>query len=330
MKRNWLKIRHRLEWLGIGLLTSLVPLLPRRAVLVLADFFSGVAFRYDTRGRAVTLANLEAAFGGRYTPEQRWEIARASYRNFARTMLDLFWAKALTRENYRRYIKIENAAVLRELEARGESAVLVCIHHGNFEWASLATGFEGASAMIVTDRFKNPRVSRFFKSCREASGHRIIAQKSSMLRLLKQVRRGGLAGMLTDLNLRPNEAATVIDAFGMKMCVTFLHSVLVQRGPARLVPVEGVSLPDGTCRVVFHPPLEIAPDASVQQIAQRCWDFFEPTIRANPHDWLWAYRHWRYQPDNAARPYPYYATRCAEFDRLLASVTAPKVWSQAA
>lgn len=330
MRRRWLKIRYRLEWMGIGFLANLIPLLPRRVVVGAANVLSAVTFRFDTRGRTVTLANIEAAFGDQYTPAQRWEIARGSYRNFARTMLDLFWAKALTPENYRRYIKIQNAAVLHELQARGESAVMVCIHHGNFEWASLAVGFEGIPVTIVTERFKNPSVAHFFQQRRETSGHRIIAQESSMIRLLKHVRRGGVAGMLADLNLRPSEAATVIDAFGMKMCVTFLHSVLAQRGPARLIPVEGISLPDGTCRVVFHPPLEISPEADVQQIAQRCWDFFEPTIRANPHDWLWAYRHWRYKPGNAVRNYPHYATRCTEFDRLLERVTTPKVLSKAA
>ena len=143
-----------------------------------------------------------------------------------------------------------------------------------------------------------------------------------MIRLLKVVRRGGVAGLLVDLSLRPNEAATVIDAFGMKMCVTFMQSVLAQRGPAKLVPVEGISLPDGTCRVVFHPPLEIASGATHQEIAQQCWNFFEPTIRANPRGWLWAYRHWRYKPTNAVRPYPTYSSVNAEFDQLMGSVEA--------
>ena len=308
----------------MGLLAHLLPLLPRRVVVWMANGLSGLVFRFDARGRAVTLANLEAAFGEQYTAAQRLKIARGSYRNFARTMFDLFWAKALTQKNYRRYIKVENAHILHELQQRGDSAVMVCIHHGNFEWASLAVGFEGTPVTIVTERLKNPSVSNFFKRCRETSGHRIIAQESSMIRLLKHVRRGGVAGMLADLNLRPHEAATVIDTFGMKMCVTFLHSVLAQRGPAKLVPTEGISLPDGTCRVVFHPPLEIAPDATVQQIAQQCWDFFEPTIRAKPQDWLWAYRHWRYKPSNTSQRYPYYATPCKEFDRLLDSLQTAK------
>lgn len=330
MKRRWRKVRYRFEWLGLMLLSTLLPRLPRRAVVPLANLLGSVAFRFDRRGRAVALANISAAFGDSYSPAQRWEIAHASYCNFGRTMLDLFWARSLTPQNFRRYIKVNNAAVLHELKARGEAAVVVCIHHGNFEWASLAAGFEGMQAMIVTENFKNSRVTDFFKQCREVSGHKIISQETSMIRLLKHVRRGGVAGMLTDLNLRPSEAATVIDTFGMKMCVTYLQSVLVQRGRAKLVPAEGLSMPDGTCQVTFHEPLEIPADASLQQIAQRCWDYFEPAIRNNPKHWLWAYRHWRYMPSSSKGRYPFYAAVNPEFDGLVVRTEVKPALSQAA
>jgi lauroyl/myristoyl acyltransferase len=109
----------------------------------------------------------------------------------------------------------------------------------------------------------------------------------------------------------------VINAFGMKMCVSLLHAVLVQRGPARLVPVEGRSEPDGSCRVIIHEPLVLPADASLQQITQACWDFFEPAIRAQPEDWMWNYPHWRYKPADAERAYPFYSCANGEFDRLI-------------
>ena len=37
-------------------------------------------------------------------------------------------------------------------------------------------------------------------------------------------------------------------------------------------------------------------DASFQEMAQACWDQFEPFVRANPAPWLWMYKHWRYRP----------------------------------
>src|SRR6478736_7215284 len=236
MRRYWRKIRYQFEWLGLVVFTTVIPLLPRRAVVALSRMLGKVVFFFDRNGRAVALANIGAAFGDEYTPNDRIRIAQASYCNLSRTMCDLLWSPALTQQNFHRYLKVENVEVLQRLQARGEGAVAVCIHQGNFEWASLATGFHGIKVTIVTERFKNPWVGGFFRRCREVSGHSIIPQKSSMIRLLKHVRRGGVAGLLTDLNRHPTEAATVIDALGMKMCVTLLQAVLVQWGGARLVP----------------------------------------------------------------------------------------------
>jgi KDO2-lipid IV(A) lauroyltransferase len=323
MRRRWKRFRHRLEWLGLRLATALLPRLPRRWVARAAKGAGVLVFYLDRRGREMAEENLRAALGDQYDYAQRRCIARKSYSVFARTMCDLLGARQLNQENYRRYLKVENIEELAKLRARGENFVFLSAHQGNFEWAGLACGFEGYPTMVVAESLKNKTLGRFFQENRQVAGHQIIPQEGSMVRLLKRVKRGGVTGMLVDLNLRPHEAATVIEGFGMKMCVTFLHAVLALRGPARLVPVEGRSLPDGTCQVRFHAPLQIPADATYAQVAQLCWDFYEARIRAQPEEWLWAYRHWRYKPENATRPYPAYAQSDPAFEELLRKVAAP-------
>lgn len=298
------------------LLSCGVPLLPRRVVVSLANCVGAMLYYCDRRRRKLALANLGAAFGKRYTLAQRAAIARAAYRDVSRTMLDLLWSPALTKENYRRYIQVENIEVLHQLRQRGESAALMCIHHGNFEWASLAAGFEGFPTTIVAEQLKNPWLGNIFRACRQVSGHRIIAQRFSMIRLLKHVRRGGFSGVLVDLNCRPHEGATVIRTFGMAMCSTYLHAVLAQRGGARLVPLEGRSQPDGTCRVIVHEPLDVPPRMNDRELSQMCWDFFARIIQDRPEQWMWAYRHWRYLPAGDVQDYPFYAQSIPEFDQL--------------
>ena len=88
--------------------------------------------------------------------------------------------------------------------------------------------------MVALD-FKNPALDAVFARARERSGNRIVGQRQSVLRLLRAVRRGGGAGLLVDLALRLDQPGEVIDAFGMKMHVTFLHALLHARTgvPAR-------------------------------------------------------------------------------------------------
>jgi lauroyl/myristoyl acyltransferase len=315
----WKSFRYWLEEMSIRLLTSVIPLIPRRALVALANGLGALAFRLDTRGRTVSLANLECAFGERFTLEERRDLARRSYQNFVRTMSDLFWAGGLDEGTWREWIEPAGFDEIRAQMAREKrGAIFLCVHQGNWEWASLACGFLGFSNMVVAGNFKNPRLTELFRAHRQGSGQMLIAQENSLLRMLRAVKRGGATGMLIDLNLRPDQAATIIDTHGgLKMCVPLLHAVLADRAKALLVPVETQPLADGRCRVIAHAPVEVPEGASVPEIAQRCWNAFEPIVNARPEEYLWSYKHFRYRPRNTTRSYPDYSNESGKFEKAL-------------
>jgi Kdo2-lipid IVA lauroyltransferase/acyltransferase len=313
----WKKIRHRLEAAVLRFFAWLVPRLSRDGCVRLANGLGEFAYRLDHRGRHVALENLRCAFGDRLTPEGRKAVARESYRNFARTIVDLFWAPALARPENRHWLRVENWEKVADNFGPGKrGAMFVTLHFGNWEWANLAGGFLGQSYPVVAEKFKNPMLESIFTGLRQASGATIIPQESSMIRMLKTVKRGGITAMLADLCVPPSQAATVIRAFGMELSVSVLHAVLAQRGGARVYPVLARPDPDGGSTVIVSPELEITPEASWHEIAQRCWDFYEPLVRAHPGMWLWPYKHFRYKPRDTDTEYPFYANKSGAFEKL--------------
>lgn len=318
---RWKRFRYRIEEAGCLFLKWFIPRLSRLSCMKLGILFGDLAYFIDGRGRAVAFSNLECAFGDQYTERQRRWIARLSYRNFVRTMFDLFWAPPLVGGGYKKYMQHSGFRELRErMDREKRGAVFMCIHEGNWEWASLTGGVMGFYNFTVTEEFKNPRLNAIFSGLRELSGQTMIPQENSILRMLKIIKRGGSTGILIDLNLRPSQAATVIEGFGMKMCVPVMHAILAQRVNAILCPAETEPHNDGTCRVTVYPNVDFPPDASLQQIAQQCWDHFEPFLRRRPDLWLWPYKHFRYKPKDATRPYPEYARESSKFEKLMRSL----------
>ena len=254
MKQLWKQLRYRLEYFGCRLLAGLIPRLPRRACLGLARVLGALYYRLDAKSRGVALENLRLALP-ELSPERREQIARGSFGNFARALLDLFWARRLTPANYREHITVEGFDAARALRDQHGGIILITPHLGSYEWLSLAVAFEGLPVWIVAIDFKNPALEAVFSSAREHSGHRLIGRQNSMLRLLRAVKRNGGVGMLTDLGLHMNQPGVVIDCFRMKTHVTFLHALLHERTGVPIIPFTNVPTADGKCHVTAHPPL---------------------------------------------------------------------------
>ena len=87
----WKRCRHRLEAAALDFLAAVLPLLSRRMLLRLANGLGWTAFHLLRRERQIALTNLGIAFGPEKSPEEKQQIALASFRNFARSFLGLFW-----------------------------------------------------------------------------------------------------------------------------------------------------------------------------------------------------------------------------------------------
>lgn len=315
---NVKRIRYFLETQIVRRTAWIIPRLPRQLILLSARCIGAIAYLADARGRRTALENLRAAFGDQYTPGQRAVIARRSYQNFARTFIDLFWARSLTPANWEKHVQIQLDDPAAEALARQTGAVWVTPHFGNFEFVSLIWGFRDFQFTVVAQDFKNPDITALFTELRQHSGHVVIPQEGAMLRLVKSLKRQGHAGLLTDLNIKPGRAATVIDCFGLKTCVPTLHVTLAQR--LGLSIITGVCIPwkDGTYRVQIFSAIRPTPEDDITVITQQVWNHFEKAIREHPECWMWMYKHWRYLPTEKPDPaYPDYANPSTPFRKLL-------------
>jgi hypothetical protein len=62
--------------------------------------------------------------------------------------------------------------------------------------------------------------------------------------------------------------------------------------------------------------LEYPADATLREIAQACWDYFEPRLLREPGLWMWPYKHFRYKPRGTTDAYPFYANESGAFEKL--------------
>ena len=321
----WKRVRHRIEWLLVRLGALVTPLFPRRMVEAIGSSFGWLASFLDREGRQVALSNLEHAFGPTIPLAERKKIVRKSYRHFARAMTDLFWSPRLTAENFAELIEFADLEQWSGALENGKPVIWGCHHFSNFEWMATSVGLSGRKSVIMAQEFKNPLLDPTFIALREWGGHRVVTRQGSLLHLYRALRRGERVAIFADLTISAKIPSVVIDCFGMKRCVSFAQAWLHQRTGAPIINAHMEPLPDGRYRLVFHPPLQLREGASATEIAQACWDQFEPVIRKNPAPWMWMYKHWRYRPE-ASPPdaYPFYANVSPHFEKRLAEGGEPQ------
>ena len=312
-------MRYRLEWLGLVLATKLIPLCSRRVCYHIAQTAGALLSFVDRDRYQIALSNLEVAFGGAFSLEQRRKMARESFQHFARTMVDLLWSPRLTQENFSQFIELQNFGETARDTGPERCLMIACYHYSNFEWLSLACGFLDLKGTIISQEFKNPSLDPIFKKLREQSGHELIPRDRGIMRLYKVLRRKGRTALLVDLTVPPSQGAVAINCFGLKTSITSAHAWLHERTGVPIVPAHCEPLANGRYRLVFHQKIANTAEMTHQEIAQACWNSFEPYVRKNPAPWLWMYKHWRYRPANPDRPYPFYANFYRPFENMLAA-----------
>jgi KDO2-lipid IV(A) lauroyltransferase len=309
------RVRYWFEFVFLSLFAGIVPVLSFRSLRWIANGLGWLVYHLDRRSRLVALANLEAAFGEKFSRRERERIARRSVQVFGKSFLELFWSPRLNSKNIHRYLRFADEkrfeAIRNSVPAR--PVIGVTPHFGNFEWGSALWGFRGYQGYIVTQRFKNDRLTPLFRRLRESSGQKSVTQEMSMVRFFKALKRGLPVGILIDLTLRMSEPGLIIRNFGLCTRTTLMHAALQQRTKAPILPF--ITVPEGDGYVVhILEPVEFSESASREEIAQTCWDRFEPFIRERPEQWLWNYKHWRYRPPIDSNRYPFYANRSDLFD----------------
>jgi Kdo2-lipid IVA lauroyltransferase/acyltransferase len=315
-------IRYRLEWLALRLVAKSIPLLPRRVCFSLGGFLGECAAMVDRRGRRIALSNLEVALGDQLSSSRRRRVMRESYRHFVRTMLDLFWSRRMTQQNFRKWFELVNFGEALAEANPGQGVIFFTFHYSNFEWAALTLGLRGVPGLTVAQEFKNPLLEPIFAELRKHSGNEIAPRKSGMIRMYRALKRGRHVAILTDLTLKPREPFVAIDTFGLKKCATYAPAWLHQRTGSPIVPCHCEPLPGGRYRLIFQPKIELPPNASIIEITQACWDRLEPILRERPEGWIWMYKHWRYKLPGATKPYPFYAGVSLSLERRLGEAMA--------
>lgn len=297
------RVRRPFETAGFLLLKTIIPILPRSAVIGLAKLAGRTAMWLPLHEKRIGMKNIEAVFGGTKTPREKRQILTTSFATFCQTMLDVFWFSKNPEKRIPQYVDFRT---VDKTQTFFDEKPVVCItaHMGSWEIMGQAAALLGADMAAIAATVKNPTVNRILIEQRERTGQTIIPQKGALRTLIARFRKNGKAAFVLDQKTSLDEGGIVVDFLGLPMPVSSAPAAMAYRTGTEIMLGFCLPLPQGHYRItmtdsIIPPPFEKERDADqiARVLTQKIMDRVSEQIREHPEFWLWSYKHWRRVPE---------------------------------
>ena len=311
---NWLRGRHRLEYIVFRAIVCVVGMLSptrgRDLAEGLALVFTRMLPRKLTRYE-VARDNLRQALGPDVSDRAIDEHIHRMWVHLFRVVIEITQLPRKVRDD--NFLEVIHYGHGRQACWRaftsGRPVLVVGGHFGNWEVANTMFGLFGIPMGVVARDLDNPHLHRWFKQFREHTGHRMFSKDGASQQMLPLLAQRGHIALLCDQDAGPR--GLFVDFFG-KPASTFKSIALVALEHRALICVGGAfRLPDRfrgidiagplwprfelVCEEIIDPEAIDSSDP-VNEITRRYTAALERLIRRAPDQYFWVHRRWKSAP----------------------------------
>lgn len=239
-------------------------------------------------------------------------VARASFRNFGKYVVDFIHFPSMSRDEVRRRLRFDQWDELEETRASGRGVIIATIHFGNWDLGAAALAAYDFPINAIAETFRYGPMNALVQGSRERLGMKVIGHDRLGPTVFKALRRGEMLAMLVDIADR-DAGGIRVEFFGAPALVSSAPARIALRTNAWVLPAVVLRGPqdDTVIRPIIDASLrDFTPSGDetrdVQELTRLILQSIERTIRAYPEQWFIFRRMWaRAAPAPAAtRPVP--------------------------
>ena len=270
----------------IKLASLIVQRVSWRAGYRIADVAADLYYLLSFKNRALLTANLGRALG-----EWRHDlssIARRTYRQFGRYLLEFLRLPLMTANEIRRKVSISGKEHIDRALAQGRGVIVVTCHFGNWELGGLALASWGYRINAIIQEHRNRWLNRLFIKSREDKGMKVFPLGMGVRNVLKSLRNNELVAFAADRDLFGD--GVDVDFFGQPTSMPVGPVAFSLKTGSPIVPGFMIRNQDNTHTLYMHEPIdmEITGDKRKDLALNlgKVVKTFEPYIVKHPEGWF--------------------------------------------
>src|SRR3989338_6160783 len=299
MKVN--SFKESLIFHSINILGKIVRGVPLGLALSIGRLIGILAYYGDMKHKTLAYANLRRAVAHEKTPGEIKRITKNLFKNYGQNFIDLFRMPLITPDRFKKLITVEGEEHLAGCLKKGKGAIMLAMHFGSWELASLSCAMMGLPyKVIVRPQSKYSRLDELLNSYRSCGGYVVLSRGMGTRDFIRGLKNNEVIGMVVD---QGGKDGVLVPFFGRRASLSV--------GAVRMGLKWGVPLcfsvihrqSNGGHRMVVHQPFELIQTGNMEQDVvsnlSRITKIMEDYIRQYPSEYMWFYKIWKYSDESS-------------------------------
>ena len=248
---------------------ALAQRLPVRPLYAFAVAMGEVGYLTWTTKRRIAKHNFSIVLGRPSTDREVAQVARRSFRNFAKYVVEIMRFPRLGVADFERLVTLEGWEHLRGAMAHGKGVIFVSIHFGNFELGGARIADE-IPLNVIADELENQRLMDLLVGNRAHKNINLLSPDGAAKKVLRALRRNEMVGLMMDLGPRAQAFDNVeAEFFGTPTAFPAVAASLARVSGAPIVVAAVVRQPDNTFTGIALSPIFVDRTKQAAEDVQR-------------------------------------------------------------
>ena len=263
------RILHGISYWGWRIGAALAQRVPARPLYAFAVAMGEVGYLTWTTKRRIAKHNFSIVLGRPSTDREVAQVARRSFRNFAKYVVEIMRFPLLGVADFERLVAVEGREHLRGALAHGKGVIFVSIHFGNFELGGARIADE-IPLNVIADELENQRLMDLLVGNRAHKNITLLAPDGAAKKVLHALRRNEMVGLMMDLGPRAQAFDNVeAEFFGTPTAFPAVAANLARVSGAPIVVAAVVRQRDNTFTGIALPPIFVERTKQAAEDVQR-------------------------------------------------------------
>jgi len=297
---SFLLPRYWGTWILLGLM-GLGALLPLRASHALGGVLGRLLWLTNAKRLGIARINIDLCFPD-LSEQQREELLRKHYRASGEAVLDLGFIWWAPERRLKKHIRVTGLDDFLSLFAQGKRVIVLT---GNFLNADLGGIYVSRfhPGIVMMKEIKNELFNWFVYRGRNRFLGKTTLRRQGLRPLIRAIREQRFCYYVPDEDFGADQSVFV-PFMGVQTATLTALGGLARIANAVVVPCFARTLPHGQgFEVVLQEPLKEFPTGDEVTDARRMNDALEKGVRMMPEQYMWTFKWFKTQPENAPSPY---------------------------